>query len=84
MIIEKRALDEPVTVVVQFEKNFALIGTFEIKVGELVVAKGGADIKAGNKEYIALLGNLEDGPAINVIISKEVFGYMKDVFDSAG
>lgn len=83
MIVEKRTDDENVTVVVQFEEQMALIGNFEIKVGGIAIAEGGTNITDGSKEFIGLLGNLEDGPPINVIISKEIFGYMRDVFDSA-
>ena len=82
MIIEKRTGDEEVTVVVQFEEQMALVGNFEIKVGDMSIVEGGANIKDGSKEFIGLLGNLDGGPPINVIISKEIFGYMKDVFDS--
>ncbi len=82
MIIEKRSDDENVTVVVQFEEQMALIGHFEIKVGELSVTDHGTNIKDGGNNWIGLLGNLEDGPPINVIISKEIFGYMKKVYEN--
>ena len=82
MIIEKRTGDEDVTVVVQFEDNIALVGNFEIKTGMVDVSENGNDLSGDGKEFIGLMGNLEkDCPPISVIISKEIFELMKEVWD---
>lgn len=81
MIIEKRSDDEDVTVVIDFEDNIALFGNFEIKIGQLFFSEKGCDLVPAGDNYIGLMGNLDDGPPINIIISKEIFGYMKEVFE---
>lgn len=81
MIIEKRTDDEDVTVVVQFEDKIALLGHFEIKTGAWSTSKGGLDLEGDNIEFIGLLGNLDEGTPINVLISKEIFEHMKVVYE---
>ena len=67
--------------IVHFENQVALLGNFEIKVGQFSVDEKGVDINDEGDNYIGLMGNLEKGPPINVIISKEIFNNMKDVFN---